>query len=223
MTADAVLFDLDGTLVEYERPATEILEMAFERTDVDPFFAVDDYYERYETFFEESDSIEHLRELVFADIAESRGIDPDVGVRVAKAYAEERDHSEVFLLPGAEAFLDALEGRPLGLVTNGDPEMQRPKLAATGLDTRFDTIVYAGHDTRPKPHPEPFQLALERLRSPPETATFVGNDPKADVEGAHDAGLSTVWLRNGADETPETPPQYTIDSFNELLDTPLIG
>jgi putative hydrolase of the HAD superfamily len=219
----AVLFDLDGTLVEYERPAAEVLGTAFERVGVEPFFEVEAYESRYETFFPESESITHLRELIFADIADQRGLDPDIGVEVAQAYADERDHRRVYLLPGAREVLEAFSDRPMGMVTNGDPEMQRPKLAATGLEAHFETIVYAGHDAPAKPDPAPFHLALDRMAGDPDRSVYVGNDPEADVGGAAAAGLDSVWLRNGSTATPATEPTYTIDALADLLETTLLA
>lgn len=222
MAVDAVLFDLDDTLVRYERPASEILEVTFDTAGVDPFFDVHDFQAKYDEFLPQSDSIDHLRELVFADIAADDGRDPTLGRRLAKRYANERDHSRVRLLRGATELLDALEDRPLGLVTNGDPSMQQPKLAATGLEDRFETVVYAGHDTASKPDAEPFERALGNLDVEPTAGAFVGNDPVADVHGAHSVGMRSVWLRNGSDETPGIEPDATVDCLDELLDSWLV-
>lgn len=222
MTVDAVLFDLDETLVRYERPASTVLSETFEALGVEPFFEVGDFQERYEDFLPQSDTVDHLRELVFADIATDSGRDPGLGRRLARRYAAERDHSRVELLPGAPALLEALDGRPLGLVTNGDPAMQRPKLRATGLDDRFDTIVYAGHDTASKPDAEPFERALADLDVDPPGGAFVGNDPVADVFGAQSVGLRSVWLRNGGSAEPAVEPDATVDCLDELLDTWLV-
>lgn len=219
---DAVLFDLDGTLVEYERSGREILSAAFDRVDVSPFFEVEDYYDRYDEFFEESRSITDLRERIFADIADSAGHSAELGLDVARAYEAERDHTRVFLLDGAEAVLDALADRPTAMVTNGDPEMQRPKLEATGLSAYFETVVYAGYDAPAKPDPEPFHLALDGIHGSPDRAVYVGNDPHADVGGAAAAGLESVWLRNGSTATPVTEPTYTIEELSELFDTPIL-
>lgn len=219
---DAVLFDLDGTLVEYERSGREVLSAAFDRVDVSPFFEVEDYYDRYEAFFEQSRSITHLRERIFADIAETRGHPADLGVEVARAYEAERDHGRVYLLDGAREVLDALADRPTAMVTNGDPEMQRPKLESTGLSSYFETVVYAGYDTPAKPDPEPFQLALEAIGGSAGRAVYVGNDPRADVGGAAAAGLDSVWLRNGSTVTPDTEPTYTIEALSDLFDTPIL-
>lgn len=222
MTVDAVLFDLDETLVRYERPASAVLDVAFEQAGVDPFFDVRDFQDRYETYFPQSESIDHLRELVFADIATTAGRDADLGRRLAASYADERDHARVTLLPGAPDLLDALDDRPLGLVTNGDPVMQRPKLEATGLDDRFESIVYAGHDTASKPDAEPFERALGELDVDAPAGAFVGNDPVADVQGAQSVGLRSVWIRNGHDGTPAVEPDATVDCLDELLDTWLV-
>ena len=222
MTVDAVLFDLDDTLVSYERPATEVLSVAFERAGVDPFFGVREFQDRYDAFFEQSESIDHLRELIFADIATDAGRDPETGRTVARHYADERDHSRVNVLPGAPDLLDALADRPLGLVTNGDPEMQLPKLEATGLGDRFDTVVYAGHETASKPDPEPFETALGALGVDAPRGAFVGNDPVADVHGSQSVGLRSVWIRNGTDGTPAIDPDATVDCLDELHDTWLV-
>jgi putative hydrolase of the HAD superfamily len=222
MTVDAVLFDLDETLVRYERPATAVLESTFDAVGVKPFFDVPDFQDRYDEFLPESDSIDHLRELIFADIASDRGYEPTLGRTIARRYSEERDHSRVSLLPGAAALLEAIADRPLGLVTNGDPEMQRPKLVATGLDDRFDTVVYAGHDTASKPDAEPFERALDDLDVDPTAGAFVGNDPIADVHGSQAVGLRSVWIRNGTDQTPDVEPDETVDCLDELHDTWLV-
>lgn len=219
MSVDAVLFDLDETLVSYDRSSSSVLESAFESVGVDPFFDVEDFQARYETFLPESDSIDHLRELIFADIAANAGRDPALGRQLATEYAAERDHGRVSMLPGAASLLDELRDRPLGLVTNGDPEMQRPKLDSTGLRDRFETIVYAGHDTASKPHPEPFQRALADLDVDAPRGAFVGNDPVADVDGAHEVGMRSVWIRNGADGVPSVEPDATVDCLDELHGT----
>ncbi|MFW6384860.1 MAG: HAD family hydrolase, partial [Halodesulfurarchaeum sp.] len=81
---------------------------------------------------------------------------------------------------------------------------------------------YAGHDSPAKPDPTPFHLSLERLGRPPESATFVGNDPRCDIDGAHAAGMEAAWLRNGDVGVPERTPKYTVDSLEELFDSPLL-
>jgi putative hydrolase of the HAD superfamily len=217
---DAALFDLDGTLVEYERGIAELLALSFDAVGVEPCFAAAEYERRFAAVVKRDEVPEGIRATCFAELAAENGRDPDVGRAVAEAYAAERDHSRVELLAGAKTVLDALaRDHRLGLVTNGPPDIQRPKLAATGLDDWFDSVVYAGHDTAAKPDPEPFHHALDALGSTPERAVYVGNSLRADVAGAHAAGCRSVWVPADGDD-PDPEPHYAAASLSELDPAP---
>jgi putative hydrolase of the HAD superfamily len=218
---EAVLFDIDGTLVEYERTPGDLLPLAFEAAGVDPFFDAADYEARYGEFAEESEDVQDLRERCFADIARENGRDPEVGRAVAQAYAAERDHTRVDLLPGARTALDTLGDRySLAAVTNGAPEMQGRKLAAVGLEDRFGTVVHAGYETAAKPAAEPFRAALAAVGAAPGRSVYVGNSPEADVAGANRAGLRSILFdREGRGQsTPE--PHYRVESLHDLAEEP---
>lgn len=216
---DAVLFDVDDTLVEYRRSTAELLDVAFEEADVEPFFPVEAYLDRYPEFAEESDDMRDLRRRCFSAIAEDRGHDPALGETVAATYAAERDHTNVRALPGACETVDRLRERhAVGVVTNGAPEMQRQKLEAVGLADAFETVVYAGYDTPAKPDPEPFEHALDALGATPDRAVHVGNSLSSDVAGAHAAGVRSAWLSDGGEPDPE--PHHVVDSLHELHEPP---
>ena len=218
---DAVLFDIDGTLVEYERTPGDLLPLAFETTGVDPFFTAADYQARYGEFAEESEDVQDLRERCFADIARQEGRNPEVGRAVARAYAAERDHTRVDLLPDAQTVLDTLESRySLAAVTNGGPGMQGQKLAAVGLEDRFERVVHAGYETAAKPAVEPFEAALSAVGTGAERAVYVGNSPEADVAGANRAGLRSVLYNHDGSGQPTPQPHYLVDSLRGLMEEP---
>jgi putative hydrolase of the HAD superfamily len=220
---EAVLFDVDDTLCRYRRPGAELLRLSFDRVGVEPFFDVEDYHERYPEFVAETDDVVSLREACFATLATERGRDPAVGRRVAEAYAAERDHRNVRPLPGAREAVERLAAdHRLGVVTNGSPSMQREKLAGLGLDGAFETVVFAGYDTAPKPESEPFRRALGALSVDPERAVHVGNSLGSDVAGGHAAGVRTAWLADpdGPSATPDPEPTYTLTSLADLHDPP---
>jgi putative hydrolase of the HAD superfamily len=217
---DTVLFDLDDTLVTYNRSTQEVLGEAFSAVGVDPFFSAEAYFERYEEFLPTTDSIEQLREACFAAVATDRGRDPALGRDVARAFNARRDHGDVRLLPGARTVVDAFtDDYRLGIVTNGAPDVQRPKLAAVDLDDAFETVVFAGYDTDPKPETEPFDRALSTLDTTADRAVHVGNSLAADVAGAHAAGLRSVWIPAYAEDAT-AEPHYRLDSLTELADRP---
>ena len=222
---DAVCFDLDETLCTYTQPASAVLDAAFEKSGVAKLFSVEAYYERFEDYLQASEDVADLRARCFGDLAVEAGHGRDTGEAVASAYAEIRDPGAVELLPGAEAALETLsEEYRIGLVTNGGPDLQRSKLEAVGIDDAFETAVFAGYDTRPKPHTEPFDVALDRLDATNDRAVHVGNSLASDVAGAHAAGLQSVWIPAEGyleDATVEDhPPDHTVDSLHALLDPP---
>jgi putative hydrolase of the HAD superfamily len=221
---DTVLFDLDDTLCTYRRSGAELLSVAFDRVGVEPYFEVETYYGRYEEFTDESEGVDDLRERAFAAISRDRGHDPAVGRALARAYADERDHSNVRPLPGAERAVEALAGEHrLGVVTNGAPAMQRAKLSALPFGDAFETVVFAGYDTPAKPAAEPFERALAALDSTADRAVHVGNSPSADVDGAHAAGVAAVLLPDGPPTTAETAPDYRVETLSALVDPPWRG
>jgi putative hydrolase of the HAD superfamily len=87
-------------------------------------------------------------------------------------------------------------GWRLGVLTNGLPAIQRRKIAALGLASLVDTVVFAAEcgDGRGKPDRAAFVTVLDRLGARPERSVFVGDDPDADIVGASRAGMRTIYL-----------------------------
>ncbi len=126
--------------------------------------------------------------------------DPDLCAELAESYVSERGRRQ---WPFAETLgvLCALRGRGLRLVllTNGDRDLQRRKLAASGLLPLLDAVVISGMVGRGKPEPEIFWYAMERVRAGAADAVMVGDSAERDIAGARAAGLRAVWLRRGTD------------------------
>ncbi|MEG3616772.1 MULTISPECIES: HAD family hydrolase [Isoptericola] len=104
----------------------------------------------------------------------------------------------------AAAFLDRLraQGLATGVVTNAGVALQERKLAVVGLDlpvlVGVDTLGYG------KPHPDVFVEGARRLGTIPPRTAYVGDEPRVDATGAHEAGLVGVWLdRPGARRADE--------------------
>ena len=223
MTRDheTVLFDLDGTLCEYERTPGEVLTVAFERAGVDRFFDVTEYYARFDEFVDNSGDIATLRADCFAAIADDHDRTPATGRAVADAFAAERDQSRVRFLDRTGDLLATLDerGYGLGLVTNGPPVTQQTKLDSLGIADRLDVTVFAGHDTAKKPHPEPFKRALDEVGSRPSRALFVGDSLGADIVGARSVGMTAAWVAGdtaGKHSKASVTPEYVLDSTGDL-------
>lgn len=105
----------------------------------------------------------------------------------------------------------------LALLTNGAPDLQREKIAASGLESYFDVTIVSGELGVGKPDPRIFALTLERLGVGAEAAVMVGNSLKSDIAGAKQAGLKTIWLnRTGAPREDDIEPDAQISQLGEL-------
>jgi putative hydrolase of the HAD superfamily len=124
--------------------------------------------------------------------------DVDVAPLVARFAAHAPEHLDPY--PGvADALADLGRRTPLGLVTDGDPGIQRAKVAALGLAPVFTVVVLSdefGREHR-KPSPVPFRAALDALGVAATDAVYVGDRPDKDVRGACDAGIRSVRVRTG--------------------------
>jgi len=216
---EAVLFDLDETLCVYEQSADEVLAAAFDAVGVQPFFDGDDYVARFDEFLDAGEEIVEIRRACFVAFAEEAGYDPALGHDVAAAYTERRDPRGVAFTPGAREALDAVADEyRVGLVTNGDPTLQTPKLDSLGIGDRFETVVHGGVDAPYKPNPEPFHVALDELGVEPERAVHVGNSLESDVRGALAAGVRAAWVANGTDPDPQ--PDYVFETVAGVVEEP---
>jgi putative hydrolase of the HAD superfamily len=83
----------------------------------------------------------------------------------------------------------------LAILTNGDPGVQRKKVAALDLDPLVDHVLYAEeHAPGGKPNPACFQAAMNRLQLPASRCVAVGDDPVRDIGGAAALGLRTIQV-----------------------------
>lgn len=124
------------------------------------------------------------------------------GVPVEPLVRAFRSHAPSCLAPypGVPAALARLRARcPIGLVTDGDPAIQRAKLAALGLSDALDVTLFSDElgRHRRKPHPAPFRAALAALGVGPSEAVFIGDRPDKDMAGAAAAGMACIRVLTG--------------------------
>ena len=218
-SVETVCFDLDDTLIEYRQDSDETLNTAFRRAGVGRFCSSDELWALASETPDADDDHQFLTDL-FRAAAKRHGGPTESAETLARTYEAATDHTDVRFRPGAEAALDAArELGPVGLITNGGPEIQRQKLHALDLGSAFDTTVYAGAETPPKPAREPFDRALTDLNADPTETLYVGNSLHHDVAGAGGAGLQTAWYPREGDRGKRADthtPDHTFDSLSDL-------
>ncbi len=125
-----------------------------------------------------------------------------------------RRHYRQDLHPCIEEVLERLTGRySLALVSNTMSDQPRLILEQTGLARHFEVVVCSRDLGVRKPNPRIFKHVLEKLGVEPGEAAHVGDSVEADMEGALNAGLIPIWIRNA-----ESRPWhgYAISSICEL-------
>jgi phosphoglycolate phosphatase len=100
--------------------------------------------------------------------------------------------------PGLPKLVSALasEGIKWGVVTNKLGRFAHPLMAKMAFDPPADVVITPDDVRHPKPHPESLILACKRLNCPPERAVFVG-DHRRDIEAGSLAGCATIAAAYG--------------------------
>ena len=120
------------------------------------------------------------------------------------------------LLPGAREVLETRDGLPRALVTNKPREVTLALLDALGLRTTFDA-VWAGGDGALKPAPDGVRWALERVGVTGDAAWMIGDGPQ-DIGAGKAAGCVTVGIPGIAERERliASEPDLTYASLLEL-------
>lgn len=110
-------------------------------------------------------------------------------------------------------------GRKVGLVTSGDRSRVERDLACMGWADLFATTVCGGDTAHRKPHPEPLLMALGYLGIASSDAVYVG-DTVEDVQMARAAGTQVIALTGGfttKEVLAETRPDFLLASLADLI------
>ena len=138
-----------------------------------------------------------------------------------------REHTPLLRLPRASMrVLSTLrDGWRIGILTNGSPAIQRRKIEALGLEPLVDVVIFASEhgDGTGKPDPHAFHAALHRLGVVPAQTVYVGDDRRADIEGATAVGMSTIHLLARQDSACDCGASLCGVHISELAQVPEIA
>lgn len=228
----AALFDLDDTLLDYSGAAARCWTETCVAVGGDAGLDVPALVRELDvarTWFW-SDPERHTQERVrmleaWGKIA-ARALDAvgapsaPLAAAMARDFAARR-RAAMQLFPDALPCLTGLRARGLvlGLVTNGDAEMQRDKIARFDLRRFFDVVVIEGEFGVGKPDVRVYRHALDVLGVPPAAAWMVGDNLEWDVAAPQRLGLQGVWIDRGGAGIPSGRghrPDRIVRSLAEL-------
>ena len=168
MRADiqAVVFDLDGTLLDRRRSFARFVRNQRERFAHCLQTVDQDQY--VQTLIELDGDGYAPRKSLFAGAITRFRLPSGMAETLLSDYRA-RFPDACVLFPDAAQTLECLRasGLKLGLITNGSIRMQSRKLQCLGLSPSFDTILISDAEGISKPDPQIFHRALERLNTNP--------------------------------------------------------
>ncbi len=199
---EAVLFDLDGTLVDTAPDMVAVLQAMQRAYDITPVS-----YDLGRSFV--SHGAMGLLGIGFPEVEVEPG--DELHGEFLERYAEALcDESRVF--PGLDSLLDALDAAecPWGIVTNKPENLTNPLLDGLGIAARSACIVSG--DTLPvrKPDPGPLLLACDVAGVEPHRTIYIG-DAARDIEAGLRAGMATIAATYGYIIADDDPREWGAD------------
>ena len=183
---DAVLLDIDGTLVDSTYHHAVAWHRAFSRHGTPP------------PLWEVHRAIGMGGDKLVAHVA-GEDVEQRLGDALRDAWREEylELRAEVRPLPGAAELVAEVagSGARVALASSGDPQFSREAVELLGIGEHVEVLLTSDDVDASKPEPDLLQATLERLDGV-ERAVFVG-DTVYDVEASRRVGLGCLALRSG--------------------------
>ena len=204
----AFLFDLDGTLIDSKLDLVNsinfmLLEM---QRDVLPLATVASY-------------IGHGAPKLVADVLgpDAAEADHKRGLEIFLAHYIKHNLDATRAYPGVIEGLEALQDRPMAVLTNKPKKMSVEILEALGLLKYFHAVYGGDSFEKKKPDPAGAQAILKNLGAQPQESAMVG-DSDVDIKTARNAGMLAIAVNYGfgQHDRQTQPADLYVDSLLEI-------
>lgn len=204
----ALIFDMDGVLVDSEPLHKRAKQMAFQEAGIHfPEETYDSYKGRPDA-------------TMFREVLAGRSVEDIAELLHRKHQFFEKIEHELQPIPGAVDFVKWAAGKyRLALATSATPRNRAAALQSLGIANCFESLVDTARFERPKPDPEIFQVAMRDLKLNPSDCWII-EDSLPGVRAGKAAGCFTVGLTTtfDVDALSEAGADVIVKSFRELRD-----
>jgi HAD superfamily hydrolase (TIGR01509 family) len=202
----ALIFDMDGVLVDSEPLHKRAKQMAFQEAGI--HFPED----TYDSYKGRPDAT------MFHEVLAGRSVEEIAELLHRKHQFFEKIEHELQPIPGAVEFVNwAVRHFRLALATSATPRNRAAALQSLGVADCFEALVDTARFERPKPDPEIFQVAMRDLQLSP-TDCWIIEDSLPGVRAAKAAGCVTVGITTtfDSDSLSREGADLIVKSFREL-------
>jgi len=219
-----LLFDLDGTLFDYDKAEADALESTFIHFGFcyNPEFLTE-YRELNKLIWQDFENgkitQKELKTKRFAQLAESLNIKFDSS-KFSDTYLLNLSKG-IDLIAGAEELLKTLYGKAkLYLITNGLTLVQRPRIKNSTIGKYFKGDIISEEVGFAKPQKEIFDLAFDMMGNPAkDEVLIIGDSLSSDIAGGNNYGIDTCWFNpNSKDLESNHNPTYEIKQLMKLIE-----
>ena len=222
-----LFFDLDHTLWDFEANAKETLQELCEVnalgekgvTDFEQFFKRYSYHneqlwQRYTSGAIRQDELRWKR--MWLCLLDFKIADESLARSLAVQFLE-RLPNRKNLFPYTVEILEYLKEKKyiLHLITNGFESVQHNKLSNSKLTEYFEEVITSEKANSLKPNKEIFEFALQITGAKSSESIMIGDNIDADIKGAMNAGMDTVFVNHLNIET-DVEPTYIVRHLKEL-------
>ena len=197
LSLKAIIFDLDGTLLDTIPGYFGIVDLVTDRLRLPPVAREDVADAMQDGNFEWAKLLRCT--------AEGRREELNAkAMAIVREIAPSLFWKKITLFSGVESLLKAIagQGAKMGIATSTPRQHIDHKmlpLKKAGLDVLFHTVIAADDVPRKKPAPDPLLACADRMGVAPEDSLYVG-DMRMDILAGREAGMTTVGVLTGFDD-----------------------
>lgn len=230
MTKGNILFDLDGTLTDYDYTNRYAIKCVYERMNR---VLTDEEYARFKSFeanywkqFEASDQeqdshglsrIDYARSHIYQLLFDDDYIPLNLAYELMNIYIDNLGVENYVYDYVPEIVEELSEYYNLYIASNGPQGATERKLRNTDLLKYFKDIISSEQAGYSKPSPHYFEYVFNKLGIRPYNTIFIGDSITSDIIGASNQGMKTIWYNpNGLINRYDVQPNYEINSMEQL-------